>query len=66
MTIIKIQRGGIITIPKFMREALNIKPGDKVTFKAGRNGTIYMEFGGDKMGKHRQIKKKKKEKVSLG
>ena len=28
MTIIKIQKGGIITIPKAMREALNIKPGD--------------------------------------
>src|SRR5436190_439320 len=59
MTIIKIQKCGIITIPKIMREALNIKPGDIVTFKAGGDGTIYMEFGGGKMGKHRQIKKKK-------
>jgi AbrB family looped-hinge helix DNA binding protein len=59
--IVKIQKGGIITIPKELRQKLNIKPGDIVDFKSG-DGVIYIEFKrGGKMGKPRQIKKKKKE-----
>jgi len=41
--IVKVQKNGYITIPKEIREKLNIKPGDPYTMKH-KNGTILVEF----------------------
>jgi antitoxin PrlF len=45
---------GQVTIPKALREAAGLKPGDKVDMRATASGGIYME----KPGKHREYRRR--------
>jgi AbrB family looped-hinge helix DNA binding protein len=39
---------GQVTIPKEVRDAINMKPGDKVTVRATASGGVYIEKAGAK------------------
>ena len=45
---------GQVTIPKALREAAGLKPGDTVDMRSTASGGIYME----KPGKHREYRKR--------
>ena len=46
---------GQVTIPKAVREAAGLKPGDKVDFRATASGGVYMEKPGKQSAYRRRL-----------